>query len=161
MFSVPRLRRLIIFQSPVCAGSVRKPENARFVNRAEQEKLQFSPGGAIYTAMPQPATAIEDLQLIGEEVAIRWSDGLETYFPMELLRVASPSAENTGEKDLFGNMIGGGLGKASYPGVLVTDWLPVGGYGVQLHFSDGHRTGIYSYGYLRELWEMMQRPNAD
>lgn len=102
--------------------------------------------------------AIEDLQLIGEEVAVRWADGSESYFPMEMLRVASPSAENTGEKDLLGKLIGGGIGQASYPGVTVTAWTPIGGYAVQFHFSDGHRTGIFSYGYLRDLWEMMQNP---
>ena len=28
---------------------------------------------------------------------------------------------------------------------------PVGNYAVQLHFSDGHNTGIYSWDYLHEL----------
>lgn len=99
---------------------------------------------------------IEDLQLIGEEVAIRWADGLETYYPMEMLRVASPSAENTGEQDLLGKVYGGSE-QTSYPGVTVTGWLPIGGYAVQFQFSDGHRTGIFSYEYLREIWGIMQR----
>ena len=33
-----------------------------------------------------------NLQLIGQEVAIVWDDGLETYFGFEQLRAASPSA---------------------------------------------------------------------
>lgn len=43
----------------------------------------------------------EEIQLIGAEVALRWSDGREDYFPMEVLRAASPSAENRGEPDIF------------------------------------------------------------
>lgn len=37
------------------------------------------------------------------------------------------------------------------PDLRLTDALPVGGYGVQLHFSDGHDRGIYPWPYLREL----------
>ena len=34
-----------------------------------------------------------DIQIIGSEIAIRWSDGRETYYPADRLRAASPSAE--------------------------------------------------------------------
>jgi DUF971 family protein len=27
----------------------------------------------------------------------------------------------------------------------------VGAYGIQFHFSDGHRTGIFSFDYLRRI----------
>src|SRR5690606_28870468 len=37
-----------------------------------------------------------NIQLIGQEVAIVWDDGEETYFPMDRLRAASPSAEQQG-----------------------------------------------------------------
>ncbi|HEX3139584.1 MAG TPA: DUF971 domain-containing protein, partial [Rhizobacter sp.] len=36
-------------------------------------------------------------------------------------------------------------------GLQVTGASPVGGYGVQLHFSDGHDRGIYPWSQLREL----------
>ena len=97
-------------------------------------------------------TVPEDVQLIGNEVAIRWSDGRESFFPMEELRAASPSAENVGEPDLFGRMHGGDP-RTRFPGVVVEDWEFVGNYALRFQFSDGHRTGLYSFAYLRRLDE--------
>ena len=91
-----------------------------------------------------------NIQLIGHEVAIIWSDGTETYFPMEKLRAASPSAENVGERDILGNRYGGD-GPKQFPGVTVTGWEQVGNYALRFDFSDGHRTGLYSYAYLLDL----------
>jgi len=92
----------------------------------------------------------ERIQAIGEEIAIRWDDGKETYCSMETLRKESPSAENKGETDLTGNRIGGSDQK-TFPGVKVTGWEMVGGYAIQFTFSDGHNTGIFSYDLIREL----------
>lgn len=97
-------------------------------------------------------TSPDSIQLIGDEVAIRWSDGSETYHPMERLRAHSPSAENVGERDLTGQLHGG-TSQTSFPGVRVTGWQPVGGYAIQFEFSDGHRTGLFAFDYLRELAE--------
>ncbi len=91
------------------------------------------------------------IELIGEEVAIAWSDGTETYITPEKLRVASPSAENTGERDLLGRQFGGHQGPREFPGVTVTGWRLIGGYAVQFDFSDDHNTGLYSFDYLRGL----------
>ena len=49
----------------------------------------------------------QDIQIIGGEIAILWSDGREDYFKMEELRACSPSAENMGERDILGNLHGG------------------------------------------------------
>ena len=94
--------------------------------------------------------APENIQAIGDEIAIRWGDGRESYHRMEDLRAASPSAENKGESDLLGNRVGG-TDQTQFPGVAVTGWEIVGGYAVQFRFSDGHNTGLFSYGLLREL----------
>lgn len=91
-----------------------------------------------------------NVQLIGQEVAILWSDGAETYFPFEFLRAASPSAETQGEHDIFGQKYGGN-GPTKFPGVRVTGWEQVGNYALRFDFSDGHRTGLYTYDYLRDL----------
>jgi DUF971 family protein len=91
-----------------------------------------------------------NIQLIGQEVGIVWDDGQETYFPFEKLRAASPSASNIGERDILGNQYGGG-GSKSFPGVTVTGWERVGNYALRFDFSDGHRTGLYSFDYLRKL----------
>ncbi len=93
-----------------------------------------------------------NIAAIGNEIAIAWSDGSETYYPMERLRACSPSAENTGERDLLGNRIGGS-DQTSYPGVTVRGWRVIGGYAVQFDFSDGHNTGLYSFDYLKKLAE--------
>ena len=93
----------------------------------------------------------ETIQLIGNEVAIRWDDGEEDFLPMDRLRALSPSAETQGERDLLGNLIGGGEPGRDFTGVTVTGWAPVGGYAIQFTFSDGHQTGLYSFDYLREV----------
>jgi DUF971 family protein len=91
-----------------------------------------------------------NIQLIGHEVAIAWDDGRETYHPFEELRAASPSASNKGERDVLGNQYGGD-GPKRFPGVEVLGWDRVGNYALRFEFSDGHRTGLYSFDYLRNL----------
>ena len=93
------------------------------------------------------------LELIGTEVAIIWNDGTEQYISMEKLRAASPSAEQTGERDLLGNKVGGSS-QTAFPGVTVRDWRMVGGYAIQFEFSDRHNTGLYTFDYLRALKEV-------
>lgn len=93
-----------------------------------------------------------DIQVVGDEVAVRWSDGGESYFKGELLRAASPSAETQGERDVLGNLYGG-AGPKKFPGVKVLGWEQVGNYALRFDFSDGHRTGLYSFDYLRKISE--------
>jgi DUF971 family protein len=90
------------------------------------------------------------VQIIGSEVAIAWSDGAESYYTGESLRAASPSASNMGEHDIFGNQYGGDA-QRKFSGVTVLGWEKVGNYAICFNFSDGHRTGLYSYDYLRKL----------
>jgi len=91
-----------------------------------------------------------NIQVIGDEVAIAWSDGAESFLRFDLLRRASPSAENQGEHDVFGNKYGGAA-KSDHAGVRVTGWERVGNYAIRFDFSDGHGTGLYTYDYLRKL----------
>ena len=97
-------------------------------------------------AMHAPA----NIQLIGQEVAIVWDDGAESFFAFERLRAASPSAETAGERDIFGQQYGGEAPR-NFAGVAVTGWERIGNYALRFDFSDGHRTGLYSYDYLRKL----------
>lgn len=96
------------------------------------------------------ALAPENVQLIGDELAICWSDGEESYLRVELVRRACPCASCGGEPDVLGNIV--------RPHVTYTaesfqlkDWNMVGGYAIQPRWADGHSTGIYSYAYLRRL----------
>ncbi|PXA05282.1 hypothetical protein DDZ13_04590 [Coraliomargarita sinensis] len=92
----------------------------------------------------------KNIQLIGTELAIIWEDESESYFPAELLRKHSPSAQNIGEKDILGNQYGGD-GPKDFPGVTIQSWDLVGNYAIRPCFSDGHNTGLFSWNYLREL----------
>ena len=87
---------------------------------------------------------------IGEELALVFSDGSEMYFPLAMLRRACPCARCQGEPDA--------LGRVQRPIVEHGDgsfdlkrFELVGGYGLQLHWADGHGTGIYSIAYLEKL----------
>lgn len=99
-----------------------------------------------------PDIAPETISLVATTVAIRWPDGHEQYISMEDLRAASPSAENIGEPDLFGN-IHGGDPRRHFPGVTVTGFEEVGRYAIRFIFSDGHQSGLYSFAYLKTLGE--------
>jgi DUF971 family protein len=92
----------------------------------------------------------DNIQIIGPEVAIRWSDGTESYYSSARLRAASPSAETQGERDIFGQQYGG-QGPRNFDAVQVVGWEKIGNYAVRFDFSDGHRTGLYTYEYLRKL----------
>ena len=78
---------------------------------------------------------------------IAFSDGASFSLPFEYLRVYSPSAEvrghGAGQETLQVGKKEIGLSKIE----------PVGNYAVQIHFSDGHNTGIYSWDYLNKLGE--------
>lgn len=93
-----------------------------------------------------------NIQLIGNELAIVWQDGSETYISAPKLRAASPSAETAGERDVLGTLHGGESGK-DYSAVEILSWQFVGNYAVRFRFSDGHATGLYSYELLKRLGE--------
>lgn len=90
-----------------------------------------------------------NIQIIGEEIAIAWSDGQESFFTFERLRALSPSAENQGEVDILGVRHGGSDADRRFTGVRVKRWTIVGSYAIRFEFSDGHSSGLYSYDYLR------------
>lgn len=91
-----------------------------------------------------------NVQLIGDELAIRWSDGEESYLALELLRRACPCASCGGEPDVMGSLI---RPHVSYTtgSFQLNSWSSVGAYAIQPRWGDGHNTGIYSYAYLRRL----------
>jgi DUF971 family protein len=91
-----------------------------------------------------------NIQQIGDELAIAWNDGTESFLKLELLRSACPCAACGGEPDVLGNV--------SRPHVDYTDqsfqltgFEMVGGYALQPRWADGHSSGIYSFTYLRRL----------
>jgi DUF971 family protein len=84
------------------------------------------------------------------ELAITWADGRESLYAVRELRLACGCAtcvdEWTGEER---------LDPASVPeDVHPLRVAPVGRYGIRIHWSDGHETGIYPFRRLRELAEV-------
>ena len=76
---------------------------------------------------------------------IAFGDGAQFKLPYELLRVYSPSAE------VRGHGPGEEVLQVGKKGIQITHVEPVGSYAVQLVFSDGHDTGIYSWDYFYDL----------
>lgn len=76
---------------------------------------------------------------------IAFSDGQRFELPCEFLRVYSPSAE------VRGHGAGQEVLQVGKKEVEISDVQPVGSYAVQLVFSDGHDSGLYSWDYLHDL----------
>jgi DUF971 family protein len=96
------------------------------------------------------ALELNDVQLIGNELAMRWSDGVESYVGLERLRRACPCAMCGGEPDVLGNIVRPDVSYTASSFELV-GWQSVGGYALQPRWGDGHNTGLYAFQYLRRL----------
>lgn len=92
-----------------------------------------------------------EIQIIGNELAIRWSDGGESFIPLLTLRRHCPCASCAGEKDIFGNEYKGPSKPITPAAAQLARLEPVGGYALQPVWGDGHNTGLYTYEYLRRL----------
>ncbi len=81
------------------------------------------------------------------ELGIVWADGHESNYPGHPLRCACSCAlcveEGTGRKVLRAELVP--------RDVQSVDVKPVGRYGINIRWSDGHNTGIYTFERLREL----------
>jgi DUF971 family protein len=87
------------------------------------------------------------LHQVSHVLEIAFSDGTRFKLPYEFLRVYSPSAE------VRGHGPGQEVLQIGKKNIEVKGVEPVGSYAVQLTFSDGHDTGLYSWDYLHELGE--------
>lgn len=91
-----------------------------------------------------------------QALTIRWTDGVTSVLPVDLLRRMSPSAEAKAWRDE----------QASNPLAVLPDRAAqqleggkitvesaelVGKYAIRLAFSDGHSSGLYAWDYLRGL----------
>jgi DUF971 family protein len=96
---------------------------------------------------------LENAALIGNELALSFTDGFEAYLPLPMLRRACPCAVCQGEPDALGRVV---RPKVDYgPRAFeLSKFDQVGGYAIQLSWADGHSSGIYSYAYLQKLAEL-------
>lgn len=92
-----------------------------------------------------------DIQVIGRELAIRWDDGVESFLPLEAMRRQCPCAGCQGEPDVMGNVHRGPARPLTARSFEIKRIDPVGGYGLQPVWGDGHATGIYAFDTLRRL----------
>jgi len=93
---------------------------------------------------------LNDLAIIGSELAFSWSDGLESYLDFETLRRACPCAACQGEPDVTGKVLMRNLTYREQSFQYLRHQL-LGGYAIQIFWADGHSSGIYSYELLRSL----------
>lgn len=103
-------------------------------------------------SIPQP-TEIK-LHQKSHILEIAFADGKTFQLPCEFLRVYSPSAE------VRGHGPGQEVLQVGKKNVEIGKIEPVGSYAIQLTFSDGHDTGIYSWDLLydygmrqTEMWQ--------
>ena len=90
--------------------------------------------------VPQPTEIT--LHQASHLLEISFADGKTFRLPCEFLRVFSPSAE------VRGHGPGQEVLQTGKRNVAITAIEPVGQYAIQLRFSDGHDTGIYSWDLL-------------
>ena len=99
-----------------------------------------------------------DIQIIGRELAIRWSNNEETYIPLEKLRRACPCAACAGEQDLTGPTYKP-IVTYNEKSFTLTALDRVGGYALQPRWEDGHNSGLYSWSYLQALAQQQKIPS--
>lgn len=78
-------------------------------------------------------------------LSMTWSDGTQTDFALKYLRGWCPCATCQGHFVLHKKFIDANA--------TLMNVEPVGAYGMRLTWLDGHSTGIYSFNYLREIYE--------
>jgi DUF971 family protein len=96
---------------------------------------------------PQSPKPVEISRSGEHDIKIRWKDGPETVYPARFLRMECPCAvcvdELSGVRRLQESMVPSGVHPAGID--------PVGRYAIQIHWSDGHGTGIYTWERLHDL----------
>jgi DUF971 family protein len=92
-----------------------------------------------------------DIQPIGTELAVKWSDGGESFISLDNLRRACPCAGCKGETDIMGNLYKNPAQPLTAKAFELTRIISVGSYAIQPVWADGHATGLYSFEYLRRI----------
>jgi DUF971 family protein len=96
-----------------------------------------------------------DIQPIGNELAIKWEDGSESFIPFEKLRRHCPCATCKGETDIMGQVHKGPEHQLTRHAFELAGMTRVGTYALQIVWADGHSTGIYSFDYLARVAQLV------
>lgn len=90
-----------------------------------------------------------------ESLTIRWDNGRVSVYPIAYLRRHSPSAEARAVREALAKNPLTVLNSSSKPGasgpITAMGAELVGNYALRIQFSDGHDTGLYTWGYLQEI----------
>jgi DUF971 family protein len=92
-----------------------------------------------------------NLAVAGRNLAVAWGDGHESYFPFDDLRRHCPCATCRSRRAAAPES--GPLrvmDSPRYGELSIRSLVPVGAYAVQIGWSDGHDSGIYSFESLRD-----------
>ena len=100
---------------------------------------------------PRPAPEALTVHAKSRVMELRFPGGAHFRIPFELMRVYSPSAE------VQGHGPGQEVLQTGKRDVTITALAPVGNYGVQPTFSDGHESGIFTWDYLFYLGDQAPR----
>ena len=92
----------------------------------------------------------------GAGVDIVWSDGHASRYDFTYLREHCPCATCNDEREKKAAFAAAGTASAAAlpmfkPKPRAQSATSVGNYAIQISFSDGHSTGIFSYDYLRTM----------
>ena len=94
----------------------------------------------------------------GAGVDVTWADGHVSHYDFPYLRDHCPCATCNDERDKKSSLAEASPAFASSPALPMFKPKPranaatqVGNYAIQISFSDGHSTGIYSYDHLRSI----------
>lgn len=98
-----------------------------------------------------PTMRLVDIQTIGDELAIKWEDGTESYLKIEMLRRHCPCAGCKGETDIMGNLYKNPNQPLKPESFRLVRLAMVGGYAIQPLWADGHGTGLFSFDYLKAV----------
>lgn len=105
------------------------------------------------SASPVRPQKIEDR---GKILRVVWGDGEESDYPFDFLRNHCPCAlcvdEWTGKRKFISLLLP--------PDFRPLAINPVGNYAIQISWSDGHNTGVFSFRRLRELAAAVPEPRA-
>ncbi|MEM6460041.1 MAG: DUF971 domain-containing protein [Planctomycetota bacterium] len=99
-------------------------------------------------------------------LTVTWDDGRVSVYPVRYLRRMSPSAEARVQREemarnpltVLPSQPSSG-GSDAEPPFHATGAELVGNYALRIVFSDGHRTGLYTWPYLREIDPNRPRQN--
>ncbi len=78
-------------------------------------------------------------------LSMEWTDEVHTDFSTRYLRGWCPCARCQGHFQGIKEFAGGDA--------TIVDVEPVGGYGMRIQWLDGHKSGIYTFKYLREIYK--------